>query len=105
MKRKRLYISIGILIVLAIFANTNNKKYINQSIETNSKSLAVYLQNDTGAYNKSTSIPLKNSGYSFNNSLSVCDGSTTISWDNELWGLELDNINRAETKCYLYFDK
>lgn len=103
--KNKILLSIGILLVLAVFANTNNKKYIDKSIETNSKSLAVYLQNDTGAYNKSTSIPLKNSGYSFNNSLSVCDGSTTISWDNELWGLELDNISRENTKCYLYFDK
>ena len=100
---KKLYISISILLVLTLLCvNTNNKKYKDKE---DSRSLAVYLENDSGKYSKSTSIPLKDSGYTFNNDLSICDGNTSILWDNELWGLELDNIDRENTKCHLYFDK
>ena len=101
MKRKVLYISILILLVIGIILNINKKVYQ----EKDNKGLAIYLMNDDGKYIKSTNIPLKESGYNFNSKYSVCDGSTSILWDNELWGLELDNINRANTKCYLYFDK
>lgn len=101
--KKKLYISISILLVLTLLCvNTNNKKYKDKE---DNRSLAVYLENDNGKYSKSTSIPLKDSGYAFNNDLSICDGNTSILWDNELWGLELDNIDRENTKCHLYFDK
>ena len=102
--KKKLYISISILLVLTfLYVNTNDNKYIDK--KEDNRSLAVYVENDNGKYSKSTSIPLKDSGYTFNNSLSVCDGNTSILWDNELWGLELDNIDRENTKCHLYFDK
>ena len=103
-KKTLISISAGILLVLIIFANTNNN-YQKKEKEMSNKSLAIYIQNETGKYERSTSIPGKSSGYSFNTTMSVCDGSATVSWDNDAWGLELDNINRADTKCYLYFDK
>lgn len=105
MKKKILYISISILIVL-VSANTINKKYIKENNkEVNNKSLAVYIENDNGEFNKTNSIPLKDSGYTLNTSKSVCEGNTNLSWNNDVWGLELSNIDRENTKCYLYFDK
>ena len=103
--KKKVLLSIMVLVVLAFTVSTTNKKYINKDVETTGNSLAVYIKDNNGNYTKSTNIPIKNSGYTFNSSLSICDGSSIISWDNDAWGLELDNINRLDTKCYLYFDK
>ncbi len=109
MKKKVLYICIFVFIVLGIVLklNSNSNVYIDKSNveETNNRSLAVYLENDNGKYDKSDSFPIKNSGYTFNASKSVCNGSANLSWNDEEWGLELENIDRENTKCYLYFDK
>ncbi len=105
MKKKIVYISIGIFLVLTLMVNTKNKKYINNNKESNNKSLAIYIEDTNGNYNKSTSFPIKDSGYTLNSERSVCSGNTSISWDNESWGLELGNIDRENTMCYLYFDK
>ena len=67
--------------------------------------MAVYIKNDDGNYIKGDNIPSKDSGYTFNTNMSVCNGNTVIGWDNEEWGLELSNIDRGNTECFLYFDK
>ena len=41
----------------------------------------------------------------FNTNMSICNGNTVVGWDNEEWGLELSNIDRGNTECFLYFDK
>jgi len=85
---------------------TNGSESYYKLLERLSDRLNDYtIKDDNGNYTKSTNIPIKNSGYTFNSSLRICDGSSIISWDNDAWGLELDNINRLDTKCYLYFDK
>jgi hypothetical protein len=111
MKRKTIIIGIAILLAITVNFSINysskDKIYLNKNIikETNNKALAVYIENDNGKYDKSDSIPIRNSGYTFNASKSVCNGSANLSWNDEEWGLELENIDRENTKCYLYFDK
>ena len=102
MKKKVIYISILMILMLVLILNNKNETKV---YEDSNKTLGVYIQNEEGKYIKSSSIPSKESGYTFNDSNSGCDGSASVLWDNEVWGLELDNINRSDTKCYLYFDK
>ncbi len=107
MKRKIIYISIPILLVigLTLKVNTKEKTYLNKEAIENNKSIAVYIEQEEGTYNKTTSIPNKEDNYVLNTNKSVCNGNTNIGWNKEEWGIELNNIDREETRCYLYFDK
>ena len=107
MKRKIIYLSIATLLVigLTLKINTKEKTYLNKEAIENNKSIAVYIEQEEGTYNKTTSIPNKEDNYVLNTNKSVCNGNTNIGWNKEEWGIELNNIDREETKCYLYFDK
>lgn len=102
MKKKIIIVSISTLLILGIILNINNES---KEYNSNNKGLAIYLENDSGNYSKTNSFPLQDSGYTLNISKSVCNGSTNISWNNEEWGLELDSIDRENTRCFLFFDK
>ena len=103
MKKRIIYLS-GLILVSGLFISyiSKDKEYNNTS---DNKTLAVYIKNDDGNYIKGDNIPSKDSGYTFNTNMSVCNGNTVIGWDNEEWGLELSNIDRGNTECFLYFDK
>lgn len=102
--KKRIICLSGLVLVSGLFISYFSKdKEYNNTFDNDA--MAVYIKNDNGKYDKSDSIPIRNSGYTFNASKSVCNGSTVVGWDNEEWGLELSNIDRENTECFLYFDK
>ena len=111
MRKKIVYISISSVILIGIILSINSapinkinsEKEIQEKI--NNKSLAIYLENENGNYTKTTTFPNKGEGYSLNQEKSVCNGNANLSWNNELWGIELTNVDREETQCFLYFDK
>ena len=103
MKKKIICLS-GLVLVsgLCISYLSKDKEYNNTS---DNKALAVYIKNDEGNYIKGDNIPGRDDGFTFNSNMSLCNGSTVVGWDNEEWGLELSNIDRENTECFLYFDK
>ncbi len=102
--KKRIICLSGLVLVsgLCISCFSKDKEYNNTS---DNKALAVYIKNDEGNYVKGDSIPGRDDGFTLNTNMSLCNGSTIIGWDNEEWGLELSNIDRENTECFLYFDK
>ena len=103
MKKKIICLS-GLVLVsgLCISYLSKDKEYNNTS---DNGAMAVYIKNDEGNYVKGDNIPGRDDGFTFNSNMSLCNGSTIIGWDNEEWGLELSNIDRENTECFLYFDK
>ena len=111
MKKKIICISLLFILIISgmiLLNNTESKKdnlYINSKELSNNQSLAIFIEKDNGGYEKTTSIPTKDSGYTLHTGKSICEGNATLSWNKEKWGLEIDNVNKREIKCYLYFAK
>ena len=102
--KKRIICLSGLVLVSGLFISyfSKDKEYNNTY---DNKALAVYIKNDEGNYVKGDNIPGRDDGFTFNSSMSLCNGSAVVGWDNEEWGLELSNIDRENTECFLYFDK
>ena len=111
MKKKIICISLLFILIISGMILLNNKEskkdnlYINSKELSNNQSLAIFIEKDNGGYEKTTSIPTKDSGYTLHTGKSICEGNATLSWNKEKWGLEIDNVNKREIKCYLYFAK
>ncbi len=111
MKKKIICISLLFILIISGMILLNNKEskkdnlYINSKELNNNQSLAVFIEKDDGKYERTTSIPTKDSGYTLHTGKSMCEGDATLSWNKEKWGLEIDNVNKREIKCYLYFAK
>ena len=110
MKNKTFIIAITLFAVfsMSIFICLNRDKNILKEEIINDvpkESIAVYIKQENGNYEKNNSIPNKDAGYQLNETKSICDGTASISWNKNEWGLELANIDKDNIKCYLYFDK
>ncbi len=89
----------------AIFETNDNLDLINGSVEDKGDiEFAFYID---GTISKKA--PEKGSNYSLDTSSSYCKdvlNNTRISnvnWNEEKWGIELNNVSTTKTKCYLYF--
>ena len=93
---------------------TNNIKVAEGTINYKIPDLnlvSLYLQNEEGNYIEADTIPA--SGYTLNKSQSYCgrsnngeiikDGSVNIIYENG--AINVNNITKKGTKCYLYFDE
>ena len=116
-KQRKRYIEIliiFIIIIIGISCITKNNQYKEESIDlanintNNNKELnvvALYI-NDDGEYKKSESIPT--SGYTLNTENSYCNTDdkkdTTITIEYSNGKINVKNITKRGTKCYLYFD-
>ena len=107
-KFKYIFIIILIIILLALIKlpSKNNEIYIeDKEIENVTNKLAIYVENESGAFVSSSSIPNKGTGYFLDENQSMCDGQATIKWNNSSWSAQIANISKDNINCYLYFRK
>ena len=54
---------------------------------------------------KTETAPVKDSGYSLDGQSSYCTNEAIVLWDSTNWQAVVKNLNKTNTKCYLYFKK
>ncbi len=97
-----LLISVGI--IYKINTSSTDKIYLNEDNITNIKQqVGIYVENENGTYKKTNNIPSQEDGYVLDTENSMCEGNTTIGWDNNSWSAVINNIEKENLKCYLYF--
>ncbi len=65
--------------------------------------IAAYIEQEDGSYLESEDIP--QSGYALNSEKSVCSNGSIPSWDVINARLNIDDLTKSGTSCYLYFDE
>lgn len=90
MMKKNLLILIALLSILSVFLVFK----INKKTMLDEENLAVYVNGELVS-----TIPKKGEAMYIK---SVCDTDAKASWNNDSWGLLINNLNQ-KTKCNLYF--
>ena len=72
-------------------------------IEPDINIIAAYIEQEDGSYEQVSDIP--QSGYTINTEKSTCSNGAIPSWDVTNSRLNLDNLTKSGTSCYLYFDE
>ena len=98
MKRKIVVISLILVIEVFLIINLKPEEKLNTY---NSKGLAFFVIQDDGTYKQEAEIP--QTGYQLNTEKSTCSNGTIPKWNNNM--LNLSNLSKNNTSCYLYFDK
>ena len=88
--KKNLFILIVLLSILSTFLVFK----INKKTMLDEENLAVYVNNELVS-----TIPKKGEAIYIK---SVCDNDVNVSWNNDSWGLLINNL-KQKTKCNLYF--
>ena len=65
--------------------------------------IAAYIEQEDGTYEEVSDIPQE--GYTINTEKSVCSNGAIPSWDLSNTRLNIDNLTKSGTSCYLYFDE
>ena len=107
MKKKIIFITLSIFIIISLLFSINNKDnkiYSDQIDNSNINDLAFYVQTEEGSeeYNSIGTIPSKNDGYIFKEA--ICNDNSTVSFDNINWSIKISNIENSKVRCKLYFD-
>ena len=90
MMKKNLLILIALLSILSVFLVFK----VNKKAMLDEENLAVYVNNQLVS-----TIPKKGEAMYIK---SVCDTDVNVSWNNDSWGLLINNL-KQKTKCNLYF--
>ena len=108
-KKKLLFFSIFIIIILVFVLTIYNIIYKNNNIYLNNKDeapnfISIMLEEtaSSGEYKVSKSNKWPSKGYIFNNEMSYCNNGSTLTWNENDNSVSV-NINKTD-KCYVYFD-
>ena len=108
-KKKLLFFSIFIIIILVFVLTIYNIIYKNNNIYLNNKDAApnfisIMLEETAGSgeYKVSKSNKWPSKGYVFNKEMSYCNNGSTLTWNENDNSVSV-NINKTD-KCYVYFD-
>ena len=108
-KKKLLFFSIFIIIILVFVLTIYNIIYKNNNIYLNNKDAApnfisIMLEETVGSgeYKVSKSNKWPSKGYVFNKEMSYCNNGSTLTWNENDNSVSV-NINKTD-KCYVYFD-
>ena len=108
-KKKLLFFSIFIIIILVFVLTIYNIIYKNNNIYLNNKDAApnfisIMLEEtaSSGEYKVSKSNKWPSKGYVFNKEMSYCNYGSTLTWNENDNSVSV-NINKTD-KCYVYFD-
>ena len=108
-KKKLLFFSIFIIIILVFVLTIYNIIYKNNNIYLNNKDAApnfisIMLEEtaSSGEYKVSKSNKWPSKGYVFNKEMSYCNNGSTLTWNENDNSVSV-NINKTD-KCYVYFD-
>ena len=108
-KKKLLFFSIFIIIILVFVLTIYNIIYKNNNIYLNNKDAApnfisIMLEETVGSgeYKVSKSNKWPSKGYVFNKEMSYCNNGSTLTWNKNDNSVSV-NINKTD-KCYVYFD-
>ena len=108
-KKKLLFFSIFIIIILVFVLTIYNIIYKNNNIYLNNKDAApnfisIMLEETAGSgeYKVSKSNKWPSKGYVFNKEMSYCNNESTLTWNENDNSVSV-NINKTD-KCYVYFD-
>ena len=108
-KKKLLFFSIFIIIILVFVLTIYNIIYKNNNIYLNNKDAApnfisIMLEETAGSgeYKVSKSNKWPSKGYVFNKEMSYCNYGSTLTWNENDNSVSV-NINKTD-KCYVYFD-
>ena len=108
-KKKLLFFSIFIIIILVFVLTIYNIIYKNNNIYLNNKDeapnfISIMLEETAGSgeYKVSKSNKWPSKGYVFNKEMSYCNNGSTLTWNKNDNSVSV-NINKTD-KCYVYFD-
>jgi len=108
-KKKLLFFSIFIIIILVFVLTIYNIIYKNNNIYLNNKDeapnfISIMLEEtaSSGEYKVSKSNKWPSKGYVFNKEMSYCNYGSTLTWNENDNSVSV-NINKTD-KCYVYFD-
>ncbi len=108
-KKKLLFFSIFIIIILVFVLTIYNIIYKNNNIYLNNKDeapnfISIMLEEtaSSGEYKVSKSNKWPSKGYVFNKEMSYCNNGSTLTWNENDNSVSV-NINKTD-KCYVYFD-
>ncbi len=108
-KKKLLFFSIFIIIILVFVLTIYNIVYKNNNIYLNNKDeapnfISIMLEETVGSgeYKVSKSNKWPSKGYVFNKEMSYCNNGSTLTWNENDNSVSV-NINKTD-KCYVYFD-
>ena len=108
-KKKLLFFSIFIIIILVFVLTIYNIIYKNNNIYLNNKDeapnfISIMLEETVGSgeYKVSKSNKWPSKGYVFNKEMSYCNNGSTLTWNENDNSVSV-NINKTD-KCYVYFD-
>ena len=108
-KKKLLFFSIFIIIILVFVLTIYNIIYKNNNIYLNNKDeapnfISIILEEtaSSGEYKVSKSNKWPSKGYVFNKEMSYCNNGSTLTWNENDNSVSV-NINKTD-KCYVYFD-
>lgn len=108
-KKKLLFFSIFIIIILVFVLTIYNIIYKNNNIYLNNKDeapnfISIMLEETVGSgeYKVSKSNKWPSKGYVFNKEMSYCNNGSTLTWNKNDNSVSV-NINKTD-KCYVYFD-
>ena len=108
-KKKLLFFSIFIIIILVFVLTIYNIIYKNNNIYLNNKDeapnfISIMLEEtaSSGEYKVSKSNKWPSKGYIFNNEMSYCNNGSTLTWNENDNSVSV-NINKTD-RCYVYFD-
>ena len=108
-KKKLLFFSIFIIIILVFVLTIYNIIYKNNNIYLNNKDevpnfISIMLEETAGSgeYKVSKSSKWPSKGYVFNKEMSYCNNGSTLAWNKNDNSVSV-NINKTD-KCYVYFD-
>ena len=108
-KKKLLFFSIFIIIILVFVLTVYNIIYKNNNIYLNNKDeapnfISIMLEETAGSgeYKVSKSNKWPSKGYVFNKEMSYCNNGSTLTWNENDNSVSV-NINKTD-KCQVYFD-
>ena len=108
-KKKLLFFSIFIIIILVFVLTIYNIIYKNNNIYLNNKDeapnfISIMLEETVGSgeYKVSKSNKWPSKGYVFNKEMSYCNNGSTLTWNKNDNSVSV-NINKTD-KCQVYFD-
>ena len=104
MKKKNIYICLGLILILVlslglVYPRHSKKEELKSDT---SNLISVYLKNEKNEYEKSeeTIWPINGDMFTFNEEQSHCDNNSTIKWVNN----KIQVVGSMSDKCYIYFD-
>ncbi len=108
---KKIYLGVMILIIfLALglvmtFKQEAKEIYMENDNILNDGAVAVYVEQNNGAFVNASSIPAKTDGYVIDDTQTACNGNAQITWDNDNWEAHVSSISSNNVSCYLFFRK